>query len=328
MESATRSSVITGWGHSAPEHLLTNHDLERMVDTSDEWIVTRTGIRERHIAGPGENTLTSAVAASQMALDRASVRPEDLDLIMVGTVTPNYVTPATSCLLQDALGAHCPAFDYNAACSGFIYGLTLAHGMICIGQARTVLLVGSETLSRIMDYTDRATCVLFGDGAGAAVIEASGRPGGIRESVLGADGANPERLWVPGGMFADPNDAPPKPRTVFMNGQEVFRFATVYGAIAARQVLDRTGWSVDEIKLLVPHQANIRIIDALRRRLELPEERVFVNIDRYGNTSSASIGIALSEAAEAGLLAPGDKLLLAAFGAGLTWGAMTLEWGA
>jgi len=328
MQPAQRYSVIAGWGHFAPARVLTNHDLEQMVDTSDEWIVTRTGIRQRHIAGPDENSLTSAVPAARMALDRAGVRPADLDLIMVGTVTPNYVTPATACLLQAELGAHCPAFDFNAACSGFIYGLTIAHGLIAIGQARTVLLVGTETLSRIMDYHDRATCILFGDGAGAAVLKVSDRPGGIRESVLGADGSDPERLIVPGGMFAQPADVPTRPRTVFMNGQEVFRFATVYGAQAAREVLDLTGWSVEDVDMLVPHQANLRIIDALRRRLELPEERVFVNIDRYGNTSCASIGIALSEAAEAGLLAPGDKVLLAAFGAGLTWAAMTLEWGA
>jgi 3-oxoacyl-[acyl-carrier-protein] synthase-3 len=327
MQPAPRYSVIAGWGHFAPRRVLTNQDLEQMVDTTDEWIITRTGIRERHIAGPDENSLTMAIAAARMALDRAGIQPEDLDLIMMGTVTPNYVTPATSCLLQDALGAHCPAFDFNAACSGFIYGLTIAHSLIHIGQANTALLVGSEVLSRIIDYQDRATCVLFGDGAGAVVLKASNRPGGIRASVLGADGSNPERLMVPGGMFAEPNDAPPRPRTVLMNGQEVFRFATIYGAEAAQQVLARTGWSVNEIKLFIPHQANLRIIDALRRRLELPEDRVFVNIDRYGNTSCASIGIALSEAAEAGLLSPGDKVLLAAFGAGLTWAAMTLEWG-
>jgi len=310
---------------------MTNEDWAQLVDTSDEWIRSRTGIAERRIAGEGETTLTLALEAARKALEVAKLSPAQLDLIIVATVTPEHAFPATACLLQDALGAvKAGAFDLSAGCSGFIYGLSLAADTIRVGSCQHVLVVGAETLSRIVDWSDRQTCVLFGDGAGAVVVSASETPGGILSSVLGADGSGGDHLILPAGG----SRFPPSHETIDqglhyarMNGREVFRFATRTMDKAARLACEKAGVPLDDVELFVPHQANIRIIQSAARSLKLDNGRVFANIDRYGNTSSASIPIALCEAIEAGRIQRNDHLMLVGFGAGLTWGAVVLQWG-
>ena len=329
---ATRRSVqILGWGKALPERVLTNDDLSRMVDTSDGWIRERTGILERRIAGEGETTASLAIEAARRALERAGFDPVDLDLIIVGTMTPEHLFPATACLVQDALGAlRAAAFDLSAGCTGFIYGLALATQGIQAGAYDHALVIGAETLSRIVDWQDRRTCVLFGDGAGAALLGTSSASGGVLTTLLGADGSGAELLILPAGGSrhpATPETTANGMHYLQMDGRKVFRFATRIIPQATREALDRVGLPLEHLELLIPHQANQRIIEASAQRLGLPLDRIFTNLERYGNTSTASIPIALCEALEAGRVQAGDHLMLVGFGAGLTWGAAVIEWG-
>ncbi|HEX2517450.1 MAG TPA: beta-ketoacyl-ACP synthase III [Chloroflexota bacterium] len=322
---------IAGWGKALPRRVLSNAELEGMVDTSDDWIRSRTGIRERRIAGPDESTFTLAVEAAREALAVAGVAPSEVDLVVVCTFSPEFGgMPSTASLVQDALGAsRAGAFDLNAACSGFIYGLALAQGLIVSGMQRTVLVIGAETMSRLLDWSDRSTCVLFGDGAGAVVLRAGEGPDGLLSSVLGSDGSGGELLWIPGGGSRQPASAESVETAqhfIRMNGKEVYRFAVSAAPRASRQAVQQAGLSMDEIDLFVPHQANVRIILSAAGALGIPLERTFVNVDRYGNTSAASIPIALCEAVEEGRVRPGAHVLLAGFGGGLTWGASVLRW--
>jgi 3-oxoacyl-[acyl-carrier-protein] synthase-3 len=323
------SSTISGWGKYVPAKVLTNADLERMVETNDEWIVSRTGIRERRIAGPEETASTMALAAARDALAVAGIQPKDLGMIIVGTVCPDYHFPSVGCIVQAKLGASCPAFDIEAACSGFLYGLSIAHQFVRGGAAKHVLVIGTEKLSMYVDYTDRATCILFGDGAGAAVVSACEASDGFHSFTLGSDGARPELLYVPTGGSAEPvtEEALRSGRhCIKMMGSEVFKFATRAMDSATDFVITEAGIKPEEIDLFLPHQANQRIIEATAKRLGLPNEKVFLNIDRYGNTSAASIPIALCEAIEQGKVWPGAKVVFAAFGGGLTWGAAAMTW--
>jgi 3-oxoacyl-[acyl-carrier-protein] synthase-3 len=322
-------SAITGWGMYVPEKVLTNADLERLVDTSDEWITSRTGIKERHIAAPGETASTLAIAAARQALERAGIEGKDLGLIIVATVSMDYPFPSTANLVQHALGAQCGAFDMQAACTGFLYGLSIGHQFIANGSARHVLVIGVEVLSRVIDYTDRTTCVLFGDGAGAVVLSASEEPGGLLGFTLGSDGARPELLWIPVGGSAEPITEQvlrDRRQYVQMQGSEVFKFATRIMGTAMEEALANAGMTAGEMDLFIPHQANLRIIEAASRRLDLPPEKVFVNIEKYGNTSAAAVPIALCEAVEQGRVFPGAHLGMVAFGAGLTWAAAVVKW--
>jgi 3-oxoacyl-[acyl-carrier-protein] synthase III len=325
----SRYSAITGWGMYVPEKVLTNADLEQMVDTSDEWITSRTGIKQRHVTGPGESASTLAIAAARQALERSGIEAKDLGLIIVATVCPDYPFPATANLVQHALGAQCGAFDMQAACSGFLYGLSIAHQFIANGSSKHVLVIGVELLSRIVDYTDRQTCVLFGDGAGAVVLSASDEPGGLLGFTLGSEGSAPERLWIPVGGSAEPitEEAIRERRHyVKMQGNEVFKFATRIMGTAMEDALADAGMTAEDMDLFIPHQANLRIIESASKRLNLPSEKVFVNIEKYGNTSAAAIPIALCEAIEQGRVYPGAHLGMVAFGAGLTWAAAVVKW--
>lgn len=327
-----RYAQITGWGMAVPEKVLTNADLARVVDTSDEWILSRTGIRERHVvASERESTATLALRAARAALLVADVAPAQLDLVIVATVTPEYAFPSTASLVQDALGAaNAGAFDLSAGCSGFIYGLSLASDFIRSGAGQHVLVIGAETLSRITDWTDRNTCVLFGDGAGAVVVSARQERCGVLASVLGSDGSGGNLLILPAGGSRTPashETVSNGSHFVKMNGREVFRFATTVIPKATETVMQKAGWARDDLALVIPHQANNRIIESAAKRLDLPLERFFINLDRYGNTSSASIPIALCEAIAEGRVKAGDRLVLVGFGAGLTWAAAAVEWG-
>ncbi len=328
---AKQNAVVTGYGFYAPARVVTNHDLEKMgVETSDEWISSRTGIKERHFAADGETTSSMATRAAKMALERAHMRAQELDLVIVGTCSPDYLFPATACLVQSALGAErAGAFDVEAACTSFVSALALANGMILGGMARNALVIGAETLSRLLDFKDRTTCVLFGDGAGAVVLEASNASVGIESAVLHADGSKGELLYVQAGatkMPATKETVEQGLHFIRMQGGEVFKLAVKAMCDAAEEALAEAGVTVEDIDLLIPHQANVRIIDAVARRLHFPPEKVFVNIQRYGNTSAASIPIAIAEAADQGRLKKGDRVLLAAFGGGFTWGAAVMEW--
>ncbi len=322
---------IIGWGHYAPPKVLTNDDMSKIVDTSDEWIRTRTGISERHIAEGKESTATMATRAAQNAIAVADINPRSIDLIIVATLSPDYPFPAVACLVQDALGVpHAAAFDLSAGCTGFVYALTVASQMIGSGAYNTALVVGSETLSRMLDWTDRTTCVLFGDGAGAVVLRASDEPTGLLGSTLGSDGSGAELLYIPAGgarMPASQETVEGHQHSIKMNGSEVYRFAVDAMTRVSRQVLEKTGVTIDDLALVIPHQANERIISAASRALKLPPEKVYKNVDRYGNTSSASVPIALSEAAAQGRIRDGDHIMLVGFGAGLTWGAAIVQWG-
>ena len=327
-----RYAHIIGWGKFVPPNVLTNEDLAKTVDTTDQWIRERTGIGARHIASSKETTAMMAVHAARDAIEVADVNPVDIDLVIVATATPEYPFPATACLVQNALGAErAGAFDLEAGCSGFMYALATATGMIRGGMYNTILVVGSETLSRIVDWNDRGTCVLFGDGAGAFVLRGSDEPGGVLASVLGSDGSGGELLMVPAGGSkhpAGPETVLSKMHTIKMNGREVYRFATRVMASASKQVAELAGWSLDKIDLFIPHQANVRIIDSAAKALKLPPEKVFVNLERYGNTSAASIPIAMCEAIDAGKIKPGDHLVMVGFGAGLTWASCAIQWSA
>ncbi|MCK4692704.1 MAG: ketoacyl-ACP synthase III [Anaerolineales bacterium] len=321
---------VVGWGKYIPQRVLTNDDLSRMVDTSDEWIRTRTGIRERHIAKDGETTASMAVQAARQALEVARFSPSQLDLIIVTTLTPDYLFPATACLVQDILGAtHAAAFDLLAGCSGFIYGLNIAAHLLSSGAYQTALVIGSETLSRITDWSDRATCVVFGDGAGAVILQAGENEGGVLATTLGSDGSGGDVLRVPaGGSYAPASHQTVEEGLHFiqMKGREVFRFAVNVIPTATCEVLEKAGLTLDDLDLLIPHQANQRIIEAAARFLALPPEAVYSNLEWYGNTSTASIPIALSEAVEEGRIQTGDLVVCVGFGAGLTWGAAAIRW--
>ncbi|MGB8984474.1 MAG: beta-ketoacyl-ACP synthase III [Anaerolineales bacterium] len=321
---------ITGWGMSAPETVLTNDDISKMVDTNDAWIRERTGIRERHIARADQFPSTLAVEASIKALTVANLRPTDLDLIICSTSSPEYIFPATACLIQDQLGAtKAGAFDLLAACTGFIYAMNMGAQAIRSGSIKSALVIGSETLSRFVDWKDRNTCILFGDGAGAFVLQASDQPGGVLCSVMHSDGSGGDLLTLAGGGSHYPateSTIHDGKHYIQMDGKEVFRFATRVMASATQEVLACAGLTLDQVQWIVPHQANIRIIEAAARGLKLPMDRFIVNLERYGNTSTASIPIAMVEALEKGRIKPGEKIVMVGFGAGLTWGALAAEW--
>jgi 3-oxoacyl-[acyl-carrier-protein] synthase III len=323
---AGRSDVhvtITGLGAHVPERVLTNDELAELVDTSDEWIVTRTGIRERRIAAETEALSDLALPAVRQALAQAGVAGKDIDLLIVATVTPDMMFPSTAALLADRIGAaDAAAYDLSAGCTGFMYALAQAYGMLAGGLARRALVVGGDVLSRILDWSDRSTLILFGDGAGAVVLEPWEEPG-FFAFELGADGAGGEHLWLPGSgsrVFEDPR------QHVKMNGREVFKFATRVLVTSGEAVVDRAGLNVDDVDVYVPHQANVRIIDHATKKLGIPSERVVINVDRYGNTSSGSIPLALADAQVDGRLRAGKLVLMTGMGAGLTWGSAVMRW--
>ena len=326
-----RSARITGWGFFAPERVLTNADFEGLVETSDEWIRTRTGIRERRVAGPHESTATLAAVAARRALAVAGLAPDAIDAILVATVTGDFQFPSTAALVKGAVGAsRAAAMDLGAACSGFIYAYTAAHAYITSGMWRNVLVVGAEVLSRFVDYADRGTCVLFGDGAGAVVVSATDEQGGgLLGFELTTDPDGAYSLWVPAGGACNPTTGSSlegRGHLLRMDGRETYRYATRTMASSALTAIQRAGLTPDDISLFVPHQANIRIIESVAKTLGLPEERVYVNVDRYGNTSAASVPIALAEAVGEGRVRPGDRIVAVAFGAGFTSAAAVIEW--
>jgi 3-oxoacyl-[acyl-carrier-protein] synthase-3 len=314
---------------AVPERVMTNADLARTVDTSDEWIVSHTGIKERHIAGR-ETTASLSIEAARQALECADLSPRQLDLIIVATLTPEYSMPSTACVVQDALGAvNAGAYDLNAACSGFVYGLAMASNGIRAGMHKNVLVIGAETLSRVTNWNDRGTCILFGDGAGAFVVQASEVPGGVLNTLLRADGSGGDALVIPAGGSRHPTSydtVRDNKHKIEMDGKEVYRFATRIMATATKEVVQAAGLSMDDIALIVPHQANRRIIDSAARVLNLPEDRFVMNLDRYGNTSAASIPMAVCEAVAAGRVRPNDHVVLIGFGGGLTWAAAVVQW--
>ena len=323
-----RFAAITGVGSYLPEHVMTNADLEKLVDTSDEWITSRSGIRERRIVAEGDTTSDLAARAAVQAMKRAGVEAGDIDLLIVGTTSPDYIMPSTAAMTQAKLGLKCPAVDTMAACTSFIYGLQYAAAVIESGRADTVLLIGAEALTRLIDFTDRSTCVLFGDGAGAVILQASEEPG-VEAVVLGADGTGAEQLIIPASGAAQPVTVEAVARHehyVRMNGSEVFKFAVRVIPKATKEALAASGRSLDDLTLLIPHQANERIISTIEERLGISHERVYCNLASTGNTSSASIPLALDDLYTSGRLSPGDLLALVGFGAGLTWGAGILRW--
>ena len=318
---------IAGTGSYLPDKVLSNADLAQFVDTSDEWITSRTGIRERHVAAEGETTGDLAYHAAVRAMEAAGVEASELDLIVLGTTTPDLIFPSTACLLQHRLGANgCPAFDVNAACSGFIYALAVADKFIRSGAAKTALVVGAETLTRMLDWSDRGTCVLFGDGAGAVVLKADTETG-ILSTHLHADGGKKELLWNPVGVSAGfKPDEPNAGVRVLMIGNEVFKHAVKALDAVVEETLEANGLDRHDIDWLIPHQANLRIIEATAKRLDMPMERVIVTVDRHGNTSSGSVPLALDEAVRSGRVQRGQLVLLEAFGGGFTWGSALLRY--
>jgi len=321
---------IIGTGSYAPGKVLTNHDLENIIDTSDDWIITRTGIKQRHIAEDGESTSVLAYRASLNALNMAGITAQDLDMIIVGTVTPDMLTPSVACLLQDKLKAYqAAAFDVSAGCTGFLYALSVADSLIRAGNCSKILVVGAETLSKITDYTDRTTCILFGDGAGAVVLSKEQGQHGILSTQLYADGSCGKLLYMPGGGSAHPATTETiKKRYHYlkMDGNKVFKTAVKALEDCVIKILAQNNLTGDDIDLLIAHQANMRIIQAIAKRLELPSEKVFVNIEKYGNTSSASVPIALDEANRQHRIKKNNLLLMNAFGAGFTWGSALVRW--
>jgi 3-oxoacyl-[acyl-carrier-protein] synthase-3 len=320
-------SRIAGTGSYLPEKLLTNDDLAKLVDTSDEWIQSRTGIRERHIAAPGQTAGDLGYQAALRAMEAAGIQAADIDMIVVGTTTPDLIFPSTACLIQARLGAEgCAAMDVNAACSGFLYALSVADKFIRCGDARTVLVIGTETLSRIVDWTERTTCVLFGDGAGAAVLKA-GSETGILSTHLHADGSKKELLWNPVGVSAGFNaDAPQHGMRINMKGNDVFKYAVKALDSVVDEALEANGLDKHDLDWLIPHQANLRIIEATAKRLEMSMDNVIVTVDKHGNTSSASVPLALDAAVRSGRIERGQLLLLEAFGGGFTWGSALLRY--
>jgi 3-oxoacyl-[acyl-carrier-protein] synthase-3 len=324
-------AAITGWGMAVPERVLTNADLERVVDTSDEWIRARTGIRERRVVEPGESTSTLATEAGRRALARAGLTPDAIDLIILATCTPDRPFPATSCTVQANLGIpNAGAFDIAAACSGFVYGLGVATSMVRGGMARNLLFIAADIFTHYINWNDRNTCVLFGDGAGAVVLQPSDEPLGLLSCLLGASGKHEDLMAVDAGGTRMPATAElleQGRQYVYMQGREVFKLAVRGMGDSSLQAIADAGLTPHDIALVVPHQANLRIIEATAKRLDMPMERVFVNLDRYGNTSAATIPIALVEAVEQGRLKEGDNVLITAFGGGLTWGSAVVRWG-
>jgi 3-oxoacyl-[acyl-carrier-protein] synthase-3 len=329
MMANTRARIV-GTGHSYPEGILTNADLEKMVETSDDWITTRTGIKQRRKAAPGEYTSMFAVRAAKQAIERAGLEPSEIDLLLCATVSPDQILPSTGCIIQAELGANkAAAMDVVAACSGFLYGLTLADTMIRTGQSKHALVIGAEVLTQYVDYTDRQTCVLFGDGAGAAVLSASNGDRGILSARIRSDGRYLEQLFSPGGGTR----RPPSAETLAsgdhffkMKGNELFKVAVRSMADISKEVLEDAGLKPEDVKLFIPHQANQRITDAVANKLNVESERVYSNIAMHGNTSSASIPIGLDECVEAGRISEGDLVLLASFGGGVTWGGVLMRW--
>jgi 3-oxoacyl-[acyl-carrier-protein] synthase III len=321
---------ITGWGMAVPEKILTNDELAKIVDTNDGWIVEHSGIRQRRIAGAHETTASLATEAALNALNSAKLTPAEIDLIIVSTSSPEHLFPATACLVQDRIGAiKAGAFDLSAACTGFIYALNIATVAIQSRSINNALVIGAETLSRLINWKDRGTCILFGDGAGAFVLQAGDEPGGVLSAVLRSDGSGGDSLTVPAGGSRMPTSAATVAEGLHyiqMNGRQVYRFATRVMAQATLEAVGKAELNLDDISLIIPHQANLRIIEAAARGLNLPMERVMVNIDRYGNTSTASIPIATCEAIDQGRVHPGDKIVFVGFGAGLTWGAAVVQW--
>jgi 3-oxoacyl-[acyl-carrier-protein] synthase-3 len=325
-----RTCSITGIGSYVPEKILTNHDLEKMVETSDEWITTRTGIKQRRIAAKDEFTSDMAVKAAQRAMKMAGVTAEQIDLVIVATITPDMPFPATACLVQHKLDAkRAAAFDLEAACSGFIYGLEVGQQFIMSRTYDTVLVIGAEKLSAITDWTDRNTCVLFGDGAGAVILQNRANSHGLLTAVMGADGGKGDLLFMPAGGSKCPaskDTVDSRMHFLRMEGKETFKNAIQAMQSAATEVLRRCEIDITRINCIIPHQANLRIIDALGERLGAKPEQLFINLDKYGNTSAASVAIALDEAVASGRVTRGDLILLMVFGAGLTWGAAIIEW--
>ena len=320
---ASRPVTITGLGCHVPERIMTNDDLREFIDTTDEWVISRTGIRERRIAKPEEAMTDIALPACHRALAMAGVEAATVDLLIVATITPDMAFPSTAALLADQLGMpDAAAYDLSAGCTGFMYAIAQAYAMLAAGLAERALVVGGDVLSKILDWSDRSTLVLFGDGAGAVMLEAV-EAGGFLGFELGADGAGGDSLWLPGSgsrLFEDPE------RFVKMNGREVFKFATRVMVSSAQAILAECGKTVDEIDVYVPHQANIRIINHAAEKLGIPLEKIVVNVDRYGNTSSGSIPLALADAADDGRLGPGKLVLMTGMGAGLTWGSALIDW--
>ncbi|MDQ7799584.1 MAG: beta-ketoacyl-ACP synthase III [Candidatus Edwardsbacteria bacterium] len=323
-------AAILGTGHFVPEKILTNADLEKIVETTDEWITQRSGIKERHVSDEKTPTSKLCIEAARRALEAAKMKPEELDFIIIGTITPDMMFPSTACLVQAALGAkQAAAFDLAAGCTGFIYGLELARSLITADPRRKILVIGAEELTKITDWTDRGTCVLFGDGAGAAVLGAVDEDRGILGTYLGADGNLGDLLYMPGGGSLNPashQTVDEKMHVVKMAGNKVFPHAVRNMLEASMKAMESAGVTKDQLNLLIPHQANIRIIEAIAERLGAGADTVYVNIQKYGNTSAASIPIALDEAVREGRIKKGDLVMLVAFGAGFTWGAVLIRW--
>jgi 3-oxoacyl-[acyl-carrier-protein] synthase-3 len=332
MTQTVRGVHLTGWGAYIPSLVLSNADLETMVDTSDEWIVSRTGIRERHIAGPGETTARMAAIAGLRAIATAGLQPEDIDLILLATLTPDYPLPSAAVLVKQAIGnTHAAAMDLSAACSGYVYAHAVAHSYLAGGLGKHALVIGSETMSRCTDYTDRSTCVLFGDGAGATVLTATDEPGGTLGIHLTTDTAATYSIWIPAGASARPvTDSTVAAREQYMRmkGGETFKLAVRKLTATTVQAVEDAAISLQDVDLVIPHQANSRIIEATGKALGVAMEKVYLNVDRYGNTSAATIPIAITEAVASGRIKQGDKIVLVAFGAGGTSGAVALEWSA
>ncbi len=330
MTTPVRNAHVTGWGRYAPSQVLTNADLERIVDTSDEWIVSRTGIRERRVAAAHETTASMGAVAGLRAIRTAGLEPDDIDLILLATLTPDYWMPSTAALVKEAIGnTRAAAMDVMAACSGFVYGFSTAQAYIKAGLANHVLVIGAELLTRFLDYTDRSTCILFGDGAGAVVVSGSEEPGGAMGIELTTEPQGAYMIWLPAGGAKAPPSAGTVARGehyVRMEGNATYRFATKTMATTALESIRRSGLRPEDIDLFIPHQANIRIIEAVAKGLDLPMDRIYVNLDRYGNTSAASVPIALAEAVNEGRLKVGDNVTIVAFGAGFTSGAVTIQW--
>ncbi|RKY23071.1 MAG: 3-oxoacyl-ACP synthase [Planctomycetota bacterium] len=329
MPGAVRAT-ITGFGSAAPERVMTNHDLEKILDTSDEWIAKRTGIKERRIVSDGETTSMLATRAAKNALASAKIQADELDLIVCGTVSPDMPFPASACFVQDAIGAkNIPAFDLSAACSGFVYGLTTASQFVETGKYEKVLVIGADCLSRVADFTDRGSCILFGDGAGAVVLEPTSEPDkGVVHTVMGADGSGWDFIHVPGGGTRHPTThetVDEKLHYVKMRGRDVYKFAVDKMQWLLGDCMEKCGLGVDDVDMVIPHQVNIRIIESATSKYNFPMDKVYVNIDRYGNTSAASIPLAMDEAVKKGAVGPGSTVIIVAFGAGLTWAGATIK---
>lgn len=325
-----RTVSIVGTGAYVPERVMTNAELEQFVDTSDEWIYTRTGIRQRHIAAEDEATSDMATAAARKAMADAGIAPEDIDLIVVATCTPDMAFPSTACFVQKQLGArNASCMDVSAACSGFLYAMDVGRQFVRTGSMQTALVIGAEKMSMVMNWSDRTTCVLFGDGAGAAILQARGAPLGILTTVLGSDGSLSDLLSIPGGGSRIPISqrvVDERLHSLQMAGREVFKHAVTNMAAAAQEALRRCGAHIDDVACIIPHQANARIIQAIGQRIGAPLERFYLNVDRVGNTSAASVIMALDEAARAGRFKRGDLVLMVVFGGGFTWAASLVEW--